>query len=161
MRTLVSSTSVLAQKCSGYTLVETLVALTVVSVLLGLVFISPKKLLASYHQRQLLVSTVTMLKDARKNAIKSRGESVVEIDLENRRISGSGQHIEVPKNIRFQIAIAKSERNGDKSGTIRFFPDGSSTGGEVELGYQANEKTIFVQWLTGSVSVKQNMESKI
>ncbi|TCV91049.1 hypothetical protein EC912_1171, partial [Luteibacter rhizovicinus] len=48
---------------------------------------------------------------------------------------------------------AQEDRVNATTGRIRFFPDGSSTGGRVTLGRGTREWHVNVGWLTGAVSV--------
>lgn len=59
----------------------------------------------------------------------------------------------MPQGLQYELHIAQIERLDESSGGIRFYPDGSSTGGEIGVG---NGKTAFrveVEWLTGRVLV--------
>ena len=38
---------------------------------------------------------------------------------------------------------------------IRFFPDGSATGGRVRLARDNRQYVVVVDWLTGSVSLEE------
>ena len=48
-----------------------------------------------------------------------------------------------------RLKVAEPERAGAARGGFRFFPDGSSTGGDVVLRSGDNELKICVDWLTG------------
>jgi general secretion pathway protein H len=61
--------------------------------------------------------------------------------------------VALPRGIRPVLITAVQEQRDAATGGIRFFPDGSSTGGGVRLirGYKQSE--VLVDWLTGRVSV--------
>jgi len=61
--------------------------------------------------------------------------------------------VRLPKGLRLSITSAKEDRPNDHTGRIRFFPDGSSTGGRITLQSGRREWHVNVSWLTGDVAV--------
>ena len=57
--------------------------------------------------------------------------------------------------IRDRLYTAQSEIVDDKHGAIRFYPDGSSTGGRVTLASGERKFLVDVDWLTGRVTIKE------
>ena len=51
------------------------------------------------------------------------------------------------------LTVATELGGGGARGGIRFFPDGSSTGGRVTLSHGSRQYFVDVDWLTGRVSV--------
>jgi general secretion pathway protein H len=47
------------------------------------------------------------------------------------------------------MVIAEPERLSPSRGAFRFFPDGSSTGGDIRLRLGGRDARICVSWLTG------------
>jgi general secretion pathway protein H len=47
------------------------------------------------------------------------------------------------------------ERRSETTGLIRFYPDGSSTGGGVSLQRGRDRFDILVNWLTGGVAIHE------
>jgi general secretion pathway protein H len=100
--------------------------------------------------------TLSSLRLARETAIRSGADSVLIVDLEGRRLEIPGYRaIQLPRRIELKLEAASAETLDEQRGAIRFFPDGSSTGGRVILargegaaqrGYQ-----VGVTWLTGRV----------
>ncbi|NUO73309.1 MAG: type II secretion system protein GspH, partial [Frateuria sp.] len=56
-------------------------------------------------------------------------------------------------DMRVSITSAREDQANATTGRIRFFPDGSSTGGHIVLQRGARRWQINVAWLTGAVSV--------
>jgi general secretion pathway protein H len=100
--------------------------------------------------------TLSSLRLARETAIRSGGDSVLIVDVEGRRLELPGyRSIVLPQRIDLKLEAASGEMLDEQRGAIRFFPDGSSTGGRIVLargdrgaqrGYQ-----VGVTWLTGRV----------
>ena len=74
-------------------------------------------------------------------------------DVESRLITLGDRTHPLPPWIRLGLFTAQSERIDAARGSIRFFPDGSSTGGRVTLATDRESYWVDVDWLTGRVSV--------
>lgn len=139
------------QSEAGFTLVELLVAMAIVA--LGIVIAVPilsdpspgARVKAAAHQ------LVTALREARSEAILRNAEVVVMLDVERRAfrtVPGSRQRA-LPSDIELAMAASEAERLGGSSAGIRFFPDGSSTGGRITLSKAGASYDVTVPWLTG------------
>ena len=53
------------------------------------------------------------------------------------------------------LVTARSELVGDSEGGIRFYPDGSSTGGRIGLELSGDRAAINVEWSTGAVIMER------
>jgi general secretion pathway protein H len=51
------------------------------------------------------------------------------------------------------ITSAASDQSGGAIARIRFFPDGSSTGGRITLRSGQREWHVNVSWLTGAITI--------
>ena len=58
----------------------------------------------------------------------------------------------LPREAKVLVNTAESEVHGDVA-AIRFFPDGSSSGGSIELGAEGVVFAVSIDWLTGAVAV--------
>jgi general secretion pathway protein H len=52
------------------------------------------------------------------------------------------------------LLTTKSEVIDENTGGIRFFPDGSSTGGRIALRRLGDRATVNVRWSTGAVTLE-------
>lgn len=96
------------------------------------------------------------LKNARREAISSGQERAFTFDIDRRIfIAGpASEPVPLDHNLHLSLYTAKAELIGPKSGRIRFFPDGSSTGGRISLDLHGRKARVDVDWSTGSVSVE-------
>lgn len=97
----------------------------------------------------------TGLRYARSLAISTNTDVTFDVDVEARRfaVSRGRRTGSFPKDAEIILTTARSELFGDGAGSIRFFPDGTSTGGGVEI-VRANRRfLITVDWLTGRVAI--------
>ena len=58
----------------------------------------------------------------------------------------------LPEDIALELFTARSELESDTVGRVRFFPDGSSTGGRITLSLAERRYMVDVDWLTGRVT---------
>jgi general secretion pathway protein H len=159
-----------------------LVELVVVLFILGLTYaVVPPMFSNSNAEGQLRQAThdlAALLKDARTQAIAQREERVVLVDLEGRRYGMEDQgpsalgpsqgHAPgppkknsvhpLPIHVEIKFFGAASEQRGKGLGGIRFFPDGSSTGGRVTLlrkrqGGAIHGYYVDVNWATGRIHI--------
>jgi general secretion pathway protein H len=93
------------------------------------------------------------LRYARDRAIAEGTEVLVTLDLERRsmRVPGRDRAVSLPPDIGVELVTAHSEIQDGRVGSIRFFPDGSSTGGRVTLTYRKAGYDVDLDWLTGRV----------
>lgn len=59
----------------------------------------------------------------------------------------------VSSGVHLLLVTTTDEQFDDKVGAIRFFADGSSSGGGVKLAKGNSGNTVLVDWLTGRVSI--------
>lgn len=57
----------------------------------------------------------------------------------------------LPVSVQLTLITADSQLTKDGRGFIRFFPDGSSTGGKVILEASRDQRVVEINWLTGHV----------
>ena len=95
------------------------------------------------------------LRHTRTEAISSNEQQTLEIDAENRRFTMPGRKggYPVPDSVGIELYTAQSEQVEEKTGAIRFFPDGSSTGGRISLSAGKLKLHVDVSWLTGRVRI--------
>jgi general secretion pathway protein H len=144
----------------GYTLLELLIVL----IILGVATAATGQLIT--HRMpgfQLEASSATVagiLREARSIAIRDNREQRVVVDFGARtlQIGSSGRKHQLSGSVGISLYTAVSELEGKKRGAIRFFPDGTSTGGRVALFADARTSEVIVHWLTGHVEIRQGVQ---
>jgi general secretion pathway protein H len=140
---------------AGFTLVELLVVLTLLALLLAAV---PPVLSAVAPRLQLSATTRALADDLRASrlaAAEDAVETVLTLDLARRRYRHGPDAREraLPDGIGIEIVeAAAAERDLDRAG-IRFYPDGSSSGGRVAVSHGTRRMFVSVDWLTGRVEI--------
>jgi general secretion pathway protein H len=67
----------------------------------------------------------------------------------------------IPGGVQVLLITATQEQVDEKIGGIRFFADGSSTGGGVRLVKGNNRDQVLVDWLTGRVSMGDGVHDAV
>lgn len=92
---------------------------------------------------------------ARSEAMASRQERFLTIDLEGRRfMAGNDRRAHaLPKGVELKLFTAQKDLIDEKVGAIRFYPDGGSNGGRLTIAAGERKFEVDVDWLTGRVAI--------
>lgn len=146
-----------ARRCAGFTLLELLLVLTGLALLAGLVVAYLPSGSTRAEVAAAAREVASGLRRARGAAIAGNVPVVFVLDVKNRSYRvGTGRPVQLAQTLALTIDAARSERTGDAAGGVRFFPDGSATGGRISLrgaGERANAAVVTVDWVTGRVDV--------
>lgn len=142
-------------KTRGFTLIELLVVLLIIgaaySLAAPLVFSGMTGTELKSSARQLAAG----LRKARSEAVARGRETVLILDVaEHRfRLSGDERIYQLPKSIEINLFTAQSELINDKTASIRFYPDGGSTGGRITVAARDRKYAVDINWLTGQIVI--------
>jgi general secretion pathway protein H len=143
-----------AQRASGFTLLEMLAVILLIGIAAAAVTVSVSQGLASARVRAASVELAAALRATRAQAIVKGKEQTFALDIKSASYQAAGgKQVALPKGMRLSITSAREDRKNDHTGRIRFFPDGSSTGGHIVLQRGERRWQVNVAWLTGAVSV--------
>ena len=136
----------------GFTLVELLVVLAIAALLMTAV---PGLFSAAFPGLELKSAarrTAATLTLARETAIRGGRDVRLLVDIEARRLDLEGYRaLQLPERLEIRLDAAARELIDDRRGGIRFFPDGSSTGGRIVLSSGERGYQVGVNWLTGRI----------
>jgi general secretion pathway protein H len=140
----------------GFTLLELLVVISIMSLLVAVVPPLVSSALPGVELRKTARELAAALAAARSQAVARNRSMAVQLDLESRtyRISEGGRATKLPDDVAVSLYGADTEIPSDFIGGIRFFPDGSSTGGRITIERNGRSYRIEVDWLLGSVAVQ-------
>ena len=141
----------------GFTLFELLLVLVIAAASYLLVLRFTGSGVSGAELKSAARTVAAGLRAARNDAIATRDSSALTLDLEKRVIQVSGTHrsYALPERVELKLYTAQSEIVDEKKGAIRFYPDGSSTGGRVTIASKERQFLVDVDWLTGRVSIKE------
>ncbi len=142
-------------KTGGFTLVELMVVLVIVGLLLTLAPVAFQSAVPSLQVKSAAQELAAVMRATRSRAIKENREHVVQVDVESGRYRGgrADQEEVLDPDIALSLLTAESELDENGGGRIRFYPDGTSTGGRVSLTLGDTTYHVLVDWLTGRIQV--------
>jgi len=139
----------------GFTLVELMVVMVIIALVMGLVATSMSRSISGAEARAASRKLVASLRYTRARAIIDKSEKVFQLDTDTRSYRAPGRkQITLPEGVEVKITTARSEITSESVSGIRFFPDGGSTGGHIELLVNDREYRVNIAWLTGEANLE-------
>jgi general secretion pathway protein H len=139
---------------AGFTLLELMVALAVVALLLTTAPALLSRAMETMEYRAAVRHLLAGLKSARHTAVET-GASVAFTVAPAEHRFGIGEQLtgELPTRLILRLVVADAEISDRDRGAIRFYPDGSATGGSIEILRPSGEGVrLRVDWLLGRIS---------
>lgn len=141
-------------RARGFTLFEMLAVILLIGIAAAAVSIPVTQGLASARVSAASGELAASLRWTRAQSIVHGESLALEVDTSASTYHAPGKPVvRLPKGMRVSITSAHEDQANATTGRIRFFPDGSSTGGRVTLKRGDREWHVNVAWLTGAVSV--------
>ena len=145
-----------AQRCKGFTLLELVVVLFVVVLGFSVIGLNLSSGSDTTEIKAAARDIVSALRYARGQALMTHQETTVALDLASNSytVSGRDKLYQIPEGVEVTVVTAQTELTGEGAANIRFFPDGSSTGGRVTLERGQTVWKIDINWLTGQIELE-------
>ncbi len=140
----------------GFTLFELLLVLLLMGMLYGLAVPMLGAGSAGLDMKAASRQLAAGLRKARGIAVTERREAVLTLDVNGRTfwLTGDPKTYSLPKQLELALFTAQSELVREKTGGIRFFPDGTSTGGRITVSVGESKQQVDVDWVTGRVAIQ-------
>jgi general secretion pathway protein H len=145
------------RRAAGFTLLEVIIVLALGAILYVVVLGGPIGKAGAADLKAAARSLASGLRTAQTTAMATRRDALLTLDMESREYLATGeeQAHKLPDNIDIKLFTAQTEVTSDKRGSIRFYPDGSSTGGRITVASGERKYLVDVDWLTGRVSIDE------
>lgn len=138
----------------GFSLVELLVALAIMGLVVAVAVPTSARFYESMQVRQAARTTLSMLAAAREKALSTGRPQDVQVRPAARRLWTDDKDYEFPGSIEVVVHGAAQLNHADV-GVIRFYPEGGSSGGGIDLRREnGNGTAINVDWLAGRVTLE-------
>jgi len=145
---------------SGFTLIEVIVVMVMIAVLAGFVATGMSSSLKKAKIRAVSKNLVSALRYTRGQAVVKHEEKTITFNVKEKTYKAPRKKtVNIPDEIDINVFTADSEVADETTGSIRFFSDGSSTGGWVKLTHKNKIWKINVNWLTGEISMVEGTSS--
>lgn len=139
---------------AGFTLLETLLVFAILALMAAA--LAPNILPSSGTRlRGEAGELAAALRQTRQQAIARQQPAVLLVDTEQHsyHLDGSTAVHHFDPDTQIRLTTAESELTGSRIGGLRFYPDGTSTGGRVSLTGPTLTLHVDIAWLTGRVRV--------
>jgi general secretion pathway protein H len=139
----------------GFTILEVIVVLVIGAIAYSLILGVPMRGASIYDLKSSARSLASGLRQAQTTAMATRRDTVLTLDMEAKEfvVPGVSDVRKLPDAVDLKLYTAQSEVTSEKRGSIRFYPDGSSTGGRITVSAGERKYLVDVDWLTGKVSI--------
>jgi general secretion pathway protein H len=146
---------ILMKKWRGFSLLELLIVLAISSAVVALAAPRLTGTMDHLQLKRLSREMAAALRTTREIAISKGQDALWTLDLKQHHYQYGKQNKIVPfsQDIHIKLTTASKEQITDDIANIRFYPDGSATGGEVVLTQGQLGYTIQINWLTGQVKI--------
>ncbi len=142
---------------SGFTLFELLLVMSIAALSISAFFTFYKPGKSSVGLKSEAYILASRINDVRSAAVYRQSEALVTFDVAGRviRFEKKGKPVQLNKKTSLSITSAYGENKSDAVAAIRFFPNGSSTGGRILLKQETQAYELRINWLTGRVTTSQ------
>ncbi|HZZ94530.1 MAG TPA: GspH/FimT family pseudopilin [Usitatibacter sp.] len=142
---------------AGFTLLEVLVVLVIAAMAYAAVLGVPGRGISSAELKSSARTLASGLRTAQSTAMATRRDALLTLDLDTHEfeVPGAMPPRRLPEHVDLKLFTAQSEVTSEKRGSIRFYPDGSSTGGRITVSSGERKYLVDVDWLTGRVTIEE------
>jgi general secretion pathway protein H len=139
----------------GYTLVELLVVLTVISLIIAATPVVVSAARPGAQARAATYALADAFRGARVAAIMAGTDRVVVLDLLHRTyVTSDGTTRQLPDSVQWEFEAGPGAVVDDQA-RLRFYPDGSSSGGRIRIMGAGPNRLIVNHRLTGRISIDE------
>ncbi len=140
---------------NGFTLIELLLVLVIIAIASAIAIPNITSGQSSAKLKSAARDVASALRFIRGQALVTQQEKIFTLNLEKNRyqVSDRNKSYKIAEQLEIKLDTAQSEIISEGVGRIRFYPDGSSTGGRVTLTAGEMITQVDVNWLTGEIKI--------
>lgn len=143
----------------AFTLLEMLAVIILIGIAASAVAISVAHGLASARINAAAGELAAALRATRTQAIVHGQPSIFQLNTREETYSSpERKDVRLPKGLQLSVTSASTDQSNGDIARIRFFPDGSSTGGRITIHSGQREWHVNVSWLTGAITLFDTAE---
>ena len=145
------------RRAHAFTLIEILVVLAIGAAVYMTLLAIPWGKASAADLKAAARSVASGLRTAQSTAMTTRRDALLTMDMESHEYISTGERDvhRLPVNIDLAVYTAQTEVASEHRASIRFYPDGSSTGGRVTVSSGERKYLVDVDWLTGRVAINE------
>lgn len=137
---------------AGFTVLEMLIVIAIVALAVSVAMPALTRPSDGVRLQATARDIMNAVRLTRALAIARNAEVALSIDVDKRTFASAAIRTQTfAPDVTAEVTFAAQLQGtaGRSTGSFRFFPDGSSTGGDVHLRLHNREARICVNWLTG------------
>lgn len=145
-----------ARNNGGFTLIELLIVLALIALMASVAFTSLRSPNEATAVRSSALQVANLMRMARGAAIRDNVERTFTVDLGARsfRVDGLTAAHAFPQGVRVELVAQGAEQVSSRQARMRFFVDGSATGGAIILSTDRRSARVDLDGFTGHVRVR-------
>jgi len=141
---------------AGFSLLEMMAVMVLIAIAITVASFTVTNSLNSAKLQAVSRDLVAALRYTRGQAIVKGEQKTLDVDLDAMTYQAPNKDaVKFPDKVEIKLLTAQSELTTGRAGGIRFYPDGSSTGGHISVIAGEREWRVNVGWLTGEVSLEE------
>lgn len=146
----------------GFTLLELLIALAIAALVLSIALPNLSRRPGRLQIGAAAHEIAAALRLTRSRAISQNRPAlfIADIDSGSYRPASVGASGQVPAGVRLSLYTTRDQSSSGPLASIRFYPDGSSSGGGVALADGGLRYEVLVNWLDGHVSIQETRNAR-
>jgi general secretion pathway protein H len=128
--------SITRRHAAGVSLLELMIVLMIMAIVAALVVPMLGGGVSNTELRSAARQLAAGLRLARSEAVSQRRETFLLLDVAGRRfkVDRNPQEHALPRDVELKLFTAQKDLVDEKTGSIRFYPDGGSNGGRITVG---------------------------
>jgi general secretion pathway protein H len=139
---------------AGFTMIELIVVIAVLGLTFGVLVARGPLSSRTLTARNAIDALAGGLRQARAQAIATNRPVEFDVDVARKSFQiDKATPVVLPADYQLSVLTTTGERRSVTEAAIRFEPDGSSTGGRIDLTAGKRRVKIGIDWLSGRVSV--------
>ncbi len=142
----------------GFTLLELVLVIAIIAIMAGSVLVLARPGGNGTDLRRVALTMAAQMRAARSHAISRNMDARFTVDFSKSIYwsDASRQAADIPEGIEAMLETVESEVFSGSVASVRFHPDGRSSGGALLLrSERSGGYRISIGWLTGQVKIKQ------
>jgi general secretion pathway protein H len=148
-----------AASARGFTLIELLVVLVIAAFITALVVPRLTGATEKAAVRSAARELEAALRSTRSIAMAQGRPQALIVDTASGAFQQGAHMGRLPGGVHLLLTTTSGDRLDAQTGRIRFFPDGTSTGGGIDIWAGNDRSQVLVDWLSGRVSIEEDQHA--
>lgn len=155
MRTSAARNDQGGRETAGFSLIEVLAVIVILALVAHVATLNLTRRSNRATADVVTAQIASRARVARDTAVRSGRPADLEIDLQRRLVwtRSPAPPVSIPAAYDIDVTAGAAERRSASGIAVRFFPDGSSSGGTIRIGEAGRHHEVRVNWFTGRVTV--------